>query len=54
MLNSKQNENGLPNKIKVVDHEIMDSKSAKLLGVVIDKDQKWKNHFCGKDCSWLK
>jgi hypothetical protein len=26
----------------------MESKSAKLLGVVMDNDQKWKSHFCGK------
>jgi hypothetical protein len=32
----------------VGDHEIMESKSAKLLGVVMDNDQKWKSHFCGK------
>ena len=48
MLNSKQRENDLPKKIKVGDHEIMESKSAKLLGVVMDNDQKWKSHFCGK------
>jgi hypothetical protein len=48
MLNSKQKENDLPKKIKVGDHEIMESKSAKLLGVVMDNDQKWKSHFCGK------
>jgi hypothetical protein len=48
MLNSKQKENELPKKIKVGDHEIMESKSAKLLGVVMDNDQKWKSHFCGK------
>ncbi len=29
-------------------HEIMESKSAKLLGVAMDNDQKWKSHFCGK------
>jgi hypothetical protein len=44
----KQKENDLPKKIKVGDHEIMESKSAKLLGVVMDNDQKWKSHFCGK------
>ena len=48
MLNSTQKENDLPKKIKVGDHEIMESKSAKLLGVVMDNDQKWKSHFCGK------
>ncbi len=48
MLNSKQKENDLPKKIKVGDHEIMESKSAKLLGVVMDNDQIWKSHFCGK------
>jgi hypothetical protein len=48
MLNSKQKENDLPKKIKVGDHEIMESKSAKLLGVVMDHDQKQKSHFCGK------
>jgi len=41
-------ENELPNKIKVGEHEILESKSAKLLGVVIDNDQKWKSNFCGK------
>ncbi len=45
---SKQKENDLPKKIKVGDHEIMESKSAKLLEVVMDNDQKWKSHFCGK------
>jgi hypothetical protein len=40
MLNSKQKEKDLPKKIKVGDHEIMESKSAKLLGVVMDNDQK--------------
>jgi hypothetical protein len=48
MLNNKQNENDLPKKIKVGDHEILESMSAKLLGVVMDNDQKWKSHFCGK------
>ncbi len=48
MLKSKQKENYLPKKIKVGDHEIMESKSAKLLEVVMDNDQKWKSHFCGK------
>jgi hypothetical protein len=48
MLNSNQKENELPKKIKVGDHEIMESKSAKPLGVVMDNDQKWKSHFCGK------
>ncbi len=48
MLNSKQKKNDLPQKIKVGDHEIMESKSAKLFGVVMDNDQKWKSHFCGK------
>jgi hypothetical protein len=36
----------LPKKIEVGDHEIMESKSAKLLGM--DNDQKWKSHSCGK------
>jgi hypothetical protein len=40
MLNSKQKDKDLPKKIKVGDHEIMESKSAKLLGVVMDNDQK--------------
>ena len=48
MLNSKTKENELARKIKVGNHEIPESKSAKLLGVVIDNDQKWKSHFCGK------
>ncbi len=34
--------------IKMGDHEIVQSKSAKLLGVVMDNDQKWKSHFSGK------
>jgi hypothetical protein len=40
MLNSKQKENDLPKKIKVGDHEILESKSAKLPGVIMDNDQK--------------
>jgi hypothetical protein len=36
MLNSKQKEHNLPKKIKVRDHEIMESKSVKLLRVVIN------------------
>ncbi len=40
MPNSKQKENDSPKKIKVGDHEIMESKSAKLLGVAMDNDQK--------------
>jgi hypothetical protein len=36
MLNSTQKENDLPKKIKVGDHEIMESKSAKLLGLGSD------------------
>jgi hypothetical protein len=48
MNNSKQKENDLPTKIKVGDHEIKKSKSVKLLGLVMDNDQKWKSHFCDK------
>jgi hypothetical protein len=27
------------------DHQIQESKSTKLLGMMIDNDQKWKSHF---------
>ncbi len=30
------------------EHQIQESKSTKLLGMMIDNDQKWKSHFCGK------
>jgi hypothetical protein len=48
MVHNEQKDNNLPKKIKVGDHEILESKSAELLGVVMDNDQKWKIHFCGK------
>jgi hypothetical protein len=48
MLNCRAKDNELPNKIIVEDHEILESKSAKLLGVVMGNDQKWKSHLRGK------
>jgi hypothetical protein len=32
----------------VGEHQIEEAKSAKLLGITIDNDQKWQSHFCGK------
>jgi len=48
MRNNKKTENEGNRKITVGDHQIQESKSTKLLGVIIDNDQKWKSHFCGK------
>ena len=48
MLNSNIEENDLPKNIKVGEHEIMESKSAKLLEVVMGNDHKWKSHLCCK------
>ena len=35
----------MPKKIKVGDREILELKPAKLLGVVMDNEQKWKSHL---------
>ena len=48
MLNSKTNINVNDRKIKVGVQEVVESTSSKLLGMTIDKDQKWKSHVYGK------
>ena len=35
--------------VKVGESVITESKSAKLLGITMDKDQKWSSHFTGKN-----
>ena len=46
ILNSK--DSGSPRKIRVGNSIVKEVKSAKLLGMVMYNDQKWKNHFWGK------
>ena len=46
ILNNKNN--GVPRKIRVGNSEVEEVKSAKLLGMTMDNDQKWTNHFWGK------
>ena len=44
----KKEDEGEVVKIRVGDTEIPQSKSARLLGIDLDEDQKWKSHFWGK------
>ena len=46
ILNNKNN--GVPRKIRVGNSEVEEVKSTKLLGMTMDNDQKWTNHFWGK------
>ena len=46
LLNNK--ENSSQKRIKVGDSEIEEVRSAKLLGMMLDNDQKWTCHFWGK------
>jgi hypothetical protein len=48
MLNNNKKENEGNKKIIVGDYQIQESKSTKLLVMMIDNDQIWKSHFCGK------
>ncbi len=48
MLNNNKKENKRSREITVGNHKIEESKSTKLLGMMIDNDHKWKRHFCGK------
>ncbi len=45
MLNNKKKENEGNKKIIVGDYQIQESKSTKLLGMMIDSDQIWKSRF---------
>ena len=47
MLNSKQTEETHPRKIKVGKEEVTESDHAKVLGMAIDSNQKWKSHIYG-------
>ena len=44
----KTKERETPLKIMVGTSEITEVESAKLLGVMMDNDQKWNSHFWGK------
>ena len=46
LLNNKENLN--PKKIKVGNSEVEKVKSAKLLGIMMENDQKWTSLFWGK------
>ena len=46
LINKKSNEP--PRKIRLGNSEVMEVKSPKLLGMTMDSDQKWTNHFWGK------
>ena len=46
LLNNKENVG--QNKIKVGETEVKEVNSAKLLGMMLDNDQKWTSHFWGK------
>ena len=43
-----ENEKGPNRKIKVGYSEVEQTQSAKLLGIVMNEDQKWKSHFLRK------
>jgi hypothetical protein len=45
MLNNNKKENKRSRKITVGNHKIEESKSTKLLGMMIDNDHKWKRHL---------
>ena len=47
LINEK--EKGQKRKIRVGDSLVEQTQSAKLLGIVMDEDQKWNSHFCGKN-----
>ena len=49
MLNQGKKDEETKLKIKVGQSEVEQSKSSKLLGIVMDDDQKWKSHFKGKN-----
>ena len=46
IINNKSSDT--PRKIRVGNSEVEEVRSAKLLGMTMDSDQKWTNHFWGK------